>query len=128
MIGYSKVSQVGVKKKSQTTKNINYSKLLDQEYKKRGINYCEVRIAPDCLRAEIYSNGELLKLTYAHKHKRIWYRQHQELLHSYNHTVRACIPCHMIMEASPKLTHQLFLQLRGQFSSAKENTIGQKDT
>jgi hypothetical protein len=120
MIGYSKTGQVGPTKVSQVSKNTQHNRLLDIEYQKRGIDYCEVQIAPDCLKHEKYSFGELLKLTYAHMWKRIKYRACPDLLHSFDHTVRACIPCHTIMESSPRITRAVFMRLRGKFSVASK--------
>lgn len=117
MIGYSKESQVGPKKKTQTEKNIDANKKLDATYKKKGLfDICEVRVADDCLKvAKVSSVGTELKMTYAHRHKRDWYKQGSRypLLHSYLETLRCCIPCHMIIENNRKLTNQLFIKLRG---------------
>lgn len=117
MIGYSKESQVGPKKKNQTKKNIDANKKLDATYKKKGLfDTCEVRVAPDCLKeSRVSSVGTELKMTYAHRHKRDWYKQGSRypLLHSYLETLRCCIPCHMIIEGNRKLTNQLFIKLRG---------------
>lgn len=118
MVGYSKILQCGPKKQSVTQRNVDANKLLDAEYSSRGIDYCEAQIAPDCLKREVFSFGEKLKLSYAHRLKRIKYRAHPELLHSFMHTVRACIPCHMIMEASAKITREVFFRCRGAFSEA----------
>jgi hypothetical protein len=115
MIGYSKEAQVGPKKKSQTDKNRDSNKELDRIYAEKGIDYCELKVSPECLGKEKYSNGQLLKLTYAHRHKRIWYKEHgrESLLHSFNETLKACLSCHMMIEPDRTLTNQMFIKLRG---------------
>lgn len=113
MIGYSKTAQVGVKKKSQTEKNRDANQELDKIYAEKGIDYCELRLSLQCLGKEKYSNGELLKLTYAHRHKREWYKDKPSLLYSFYETVRACLACHMKIEHDSKLTNQMFDKLRG---------------
>lgn len=117
MIGYSKTDQVGPKKKTQTEKNIDANKKLDATYKKKGLfDICEVRVAPDCLKvAKVSSVGTKLEMTYAHRHKRDWYKvgSRYPLLHSYLETLRCCIPCHMRIENDRKLTNKLFTKLRG---------------
>lgn len=115
MIGYSKQAQLGasVNKKTQTQKNQDANSKLDLLYEKKGINYCELSLSENCLKKEKYSYGEKLKLSYAHRHKRIWYRDKPGLLHSFNETVRACLPCHEVIEHDRKLTDKMFTLLRG---------------
>lgn len=127
MIGYSKVAQVGVKKKSQTEKNVDANKELDRIYAEKGVSKCELLgiVKHDCIVSEHYSNGELLKLTYAHRHKRIWYKQEgrEKLLHSYHETIRACVNGHMILEADRVLTNKVFTKLRGTGLSRKAGNV-----
>lgn len=115
MIGYSKTAQLGasLKKKSQTQKNKDANSKLDEMYKKKGIDYCELNLSENCLKKEKYSYGEKLKLSYAHRHKRIWYKDKPGLLHSFHETVRACLHCHDMIEHDAKLTNKVFTQLRG---------------
>lgn len=115
MIGYPKSLQVGPKKKNQTEKNIDANKELDKIYSEKGIDYCELPFKHDCIKKEKYSNGQLLRLTYAHRHKRIWYKKEgrQHLLYSFNETLKACLNGHMIIENDRKLTNKLFIKLRG---------------
>lgn len=111
MIGYSKTDQTGKPKKSQVQKNKEANEKLDRIYKAKKKYYkCELRIAKNCLPKEIRSFGQDLKMTYAHRHKRDWYKSNNRgfLLHSYNQTIRCCIPCHMIIEADSDLTEKLF--------------------
>lgn len=123
MIGYSKLDQVGKPKKTQATKNADANKKLDQIYKKKNLyDICEVRLAKDCLKvAKTSSVGTELKMTYAHRHKRQWYKvgSRYPLLYSFNETVRACIPCHMMIEHDRKLTNKVFIKLRGTALSRK---------
>ena len=111
MIGYSKLAQMGPSKVKQVQKNHNANTKLDNIYKKKGkYDKCELRIAKNCLPREIESFGVRLKMTYAHRHKRDWYKQgnNDHLLYSYNQTIRCCIPCHMVIEADSNLTEKLF--------------------
>jgi len=116
MIGYAKSQQTdrATKKKSQVEKNQDANAELDRIYKEKGIDYCEAGVVKECLKKEVYSFGELLKLTYAHRHKRVWYKEpaRRKLLYAYNETIRACMPCHMAMEVDSDLTHALFTRLR----------------
>lgn len=115
MIGYSKQSQTGKVKKKQVQKNIEANKKLDKIYKAKKKYYiCELRIAKDCLRKEIRSFGQILRMTYAHRHKRDWYKVagRMFLLYAYSQTIRCCIPCHMLIEKDKSLTEGLFKKHR----------------
>lgn len=116
MIGYSKNTQLAAtkKKKTQMQRNKTANEILDDIYHKKGIDYCEIKLSPHCLKKEVESYGQILKLTYAHKHKRIFYRkkENRKKLHSFFHTVRACIPCHEMIEYDRKLTMKVFAKLR----------------
>lgn len=118
MIGYSKSDQLdtAIKKKTQKEKNKRANEKLDKIYKELGLyDICEVRIHKNCLKVVKTSNtGIELKMTYAHKEKRIWYKQrgNGHLLGSFEHTVRACIQCHMEMEKNKELTLEIFKRLR----------------
>lgn len=117
MVGYSKSDQLGAKKESQTTKNISANKKLEIIYRDKGkLGMCEVQIAQNCLKESKMSYGVLLDMTYAHKHKRDWYKvnpERRELLASYDETVRCCLNCHQLLEASEPLTKRTFKRLRG---------------
>lgn len=112
MIGYSKLDQVGPKKKSQTQKNADANKELDRIYAQKFIDYCEAQVSPNCLKREVVSYGEKLKLTYAHRHKRIWYRSRPHLLYSFNQTIKACLHCHDVLEYDRTLSAAVFARLR----------------
>ena len=117
MIGYQKNQQLGKskEKKTQTTINIEANEVLDKIYKAKKMFYkCETRIASGCLKKQIRSYGVDLKMTYAHKHKRDWYKEKNRmwLLSTFEQTLRPCIPCHMMLEADPKLTEIMFKKLR----------------
>ncbi len=118
MIGYSKSTQLSreVKKKSQTEINIEANKSLDEIYEdKKLFDICEAKIANNCLPKVIESYGKKLEMTYAHRHKRNWYKQkeNRKLLGTFKQTIRACLHCHTALEASPELTEKVFLVLRG---------------
>lgn len=134
MIGYSKEQQLGrpvkpkKKKKKlgkQTVINIEANKKLDLIYKeKKKYNICEVDIAKNCLKvAKTTSVGTKLEMTYAHRHKRDWYKEgnRQRLLSSYWQTVRCCIPCHMIIETNESLTNKVFKKLRNKRKGKKHD-------
>lgn len=117
MIGYSKSAQVGrvKKKKTQTKINTESNEVLDKIYKsKKKYFKCELRIAKNCLPKEITSYGETLKMTYAHRHKRDWYKvgNRMRLLKTYNQTIRCCVPCHQLIESDKNLTEGLFRKHR----------------
>lgn len=125
MTAYSKASQTSrtTIKKSQTEKNREANQRLDKLYAEKGIDYCELQLSKNCLKREKYSNGELLKLTYAHKHKRIWYRpaNKQHLLWSYKQTIKCCISCHQMIEHNDKLTRIMFKRLRNDLLDLEHN-------
>lgn len=111
MIGFSKTAQMGKPKKKQVQINRESNTKLDKIYKAKKLYYkCELRIAKDCLPKEIRSFGQILKMTYAHLHKRDWYKEKNRmwLLSTFLHTIRCCIPCHMLIEADSELTKKLF--------------------
>ena len=115
MIGYSKTKQIGKKKKTQTQINAESNKALNKLYKsKKKYKNCELRIAPNCLPRQKMSYGEKLSMTYAHRHKRDWYKSNNRmyLLSSFNQTIRCCLPCHMMIEADNELTKKVFLRHR----------------
>ena len=114
MIGYSKMAQIGEKKPNQTTKNKTANEQLDELYAIKKVDYCELFLSSHCLRVEKISYDKKLKLTYAHRHKRSWYKGKPEtLLCSFSQTVRACLNCHALIENDRKLTDKMFLKLRG---------------
>lgn len=118
MIGYQKSTQLSrvEPKKSQLEINIQSNKDLDVIYKLMGLyGKCEVMVAKNCLRKEkVSSVNTLLKMTYAHKYKRIYYKnkKNRQKLSSLNHTLSACIPCHQVLEYDKKLTEEMFKKLR----------------
>lgn len=96
---YSKHSQLGDPKKSITDINRESNKILKELYKEKGITKCEL-----C--------GSSFWLSFAHKHKRVWYRANPELLSSFYHTLLLCIPCHQDLEFDKELTKETFENLR----------------
>jgi hypothetical protein len=77
---------------------------LKKLYTDKEITTCELRL-PGCW----IDSG----LTFAHRHKRIWYKRQQERLADFDQTILACIYCHMEIEYDGELTKQLFVKLRG---------------
>jgi len=78
--------------------------MREQCYEKE-IYYCEARISNGCWRA----------VTYAHRHKRNWYKDKSNgMLWNYKQWILACPLCHEKMEKDKKLTEEIFLRLRGE--------------
>jgi hypothetical protein len=84
--------------------NIDANRKLKQLFQDKGINYCEVDIPHDC-------NSWL---TFAHRHKRSWYRGNSDLLSDFNQVILSCLTVHMILEQNSKLTEEVFIKLRGE--------------
>lgn len=104
MIGYSKEQQIGSsKKKKQKDINADANKILKKIYKSKGITACELKLK-DCWGSKWSS--------FAHKHKRIWYKNKPKLLSDFNQTILACVPCHQKIEHDKKLTNKMFKKLR----------------
>jgi len=78
-------------------------KKLKIEYKNRGITTCEVGLEK-CMRD--------FGLSFAHRHKRVYYYQRPELLGSFNETILACAYCHQEIEKDRELTEMVFKKLR----------------
>lgn len=83
--------------------NIQANKRLRKIFEEKGITSCEVRY-PGCLGNQF--------LQFAHKHKRVWYRDKPELLSDFNEVVLACQSCHAIIERSRLLTEKVFSRCR----------------
>lgn len=119
VLGYSKQQQLGkaLKKKSQTDRNKSANEKLDEIYKSKGLfDVCEVQVAENCIKkTKVSSVGTKLSMTYAHRHKRIWYKpkEKRHLLYAFNETLRCCLNCHMKIEHDRKLTFSKFTELRG---------------
>lgn len=88
--------------------NITSNKNLKKIYVSKGIDYCELgkRFNSKC-------SGKMC-LSYAHRHKRIWYRGRDGLLSDFNQTILICISCHEIIEKDRLLTEHVFDLLRGE--------------
>lgn len=119
VIGYSKEQQLGkvLKKKSQTDRNKSANEKLDEIYKSKNLfDVCEVQVSDSCIKkTKTSSVGTKLGMTYAHRHKRVWYKEKEKrhLLHAFHETLRCCLSCHMKIETDRKLTNKLFIELRG---------------
>ena len=83
--------------------NLKANRILKQKYMEAGICQCEIRL-PECMRD--------FALSFAHKHKRIWYKANLELLSSMKETLLACASCHAKIENDKELTEELFKKLR----------------
>jgi hypothetical protein len=87
----------------QTKINIEANRILKEKYQERGITSCELKFE-GCFK----SNW----LSFAHKHKRIYYCNKPELLSDFNETILACVPCHQKIEDNKLLTEKMFKCLR----------------
>lgn len=89
--------------------NINANKKLKIIYSKLDLPPCEIQ------RSHCWNQFQ----GFAHRHKRIWYRGREELLASFNQTLKSCNQCHMEIEHDREETERLFMKLRG----PEENTL-----
>ena len=83
---------------------------LKSLYRKKGITRCELNLPPISGHPEKCweNNG----LTFAHKEKRLYYKNKPEDLWTFKETVLACISCHAKIEQDRDLTLQIFKKLR----------------
>lgn len=77
---------------------------LKKMFYEKGITTCEIRFA-GCMNDNF--------LSFAHRHKRLWYRGQLELLSDFNQVVLACASCHQEIEGNKELTERVFARLRG---------------
>lgn len=85
----------------QTKLNQKANKKLKEMFISKEITWCEL-----C--------GNNNFLTFAHRHKRDWYKGKSEnLLYSYNQVLLLCIHCHQDIEYDKTKTINVFLNLRG---------------
>lgn len=74
----------------------------------KGIDYCELGISTSC-----YRQGHAP----AHRHPRVWYRQHPELLSDFRQWLAACTPCHTRLDdrslTSEDQSEEIFMRIRG---------------
>jgi hypothetical protein len=87
--------------------NLSANKKLKEIYAEKGINRCEIRLDGNCV-----GNWTL---GFAHKHRRIWYYDH-EGLDSYSETIMACSYCHNRIDTDKDLLEATFNRLRGNVS------------
>jgi hypothetical protein len=80
-------------------RNINAVRKLKEIFMDKGITQCEL-----C--------GSTFALSFAHKHKRVWYREFPELLADFNQVLLLCVPCHEKIEYNKELTAEIFERLR----------------
>ncbi len=87
----------------RTKINIKANRILAEKYMELGITKCEIKL-PGCM--------PNFALSFAHKHKRIWYYKTPELLSSMKETLLACASCHAKIEIDKQLTEETFKRLR----------------
>jgi len=81
--------------------NQKANKALKKTFEEAEIVYCEL-----C--------GTHSWLSFAHRHKRRWYRGRSELLSDFNQVMLLCMGCHMKLESDKNLTEETFLKYRGE--------------
>lgn len=86
-----------------TDRNKHANKKLKELYTEKGIRFCEARF-PGC-----FVNNFL---TFAHKHKRVFYLSCPEKLYAFDETLLLCVKCHDKIETSRELTEEIFRKLR----------------
>lgn len=96
----SPLNKVGKIGKINLTANRKLKELFENTDKRS----CEIRL-DGCMGT--------FGLSFAHRHKRIWYRRQPELLSDYSQVVLACAYCHNRIEQDKNLTEKVFSLLRG---------------
>jgi len=87
-----------------TALNAKANRKLKELFLKENNLTCEVRLDSKCWVSAV---------TFAHRHKRNWYKgKPEELLWSRDQVILACPYCHDKMERDKELTEQLFNKLR----------------
>ena len=76
---------------------------LKKIYQQKGITTCEVKLKGCMI---------VFGLSFAHRHKRIYYYDKPELLGDFNESILACAFCHQQIETDKKLTKEIFNKLR----------------
>jgi hypothetical protein len=84
--------------------NLLANKRLKKIFQEEGITSCEVN-----LKGCTGSFG----LTFAHRHKRIFYHSNMHLLSDFNHVLVCCLNCHILLEVDKELTERVFKNIRG---------------
>lgn len=85
-------------------RNLEANKKLKKMFEDLDVRWCEVSLE-NCLFS--------FYLQFAHRHKRIDYRQYPEYLYHHNQVVLACQSCHSKIENNRELTEKVFQRLRG---------------
>lgn len=83
--------------------NLKANKILKEKFEELGIRYCELRLK-NCTPTNF--------LSFAHRHKRIYYKGDAERLSDMDEVILACINCHTKIEGNKELTETLFNKLR----------------
>lgn len=87
----------------RTKLNAKANRKLKEIFCKQGISLCEVRLK-DCW---------VTSVTFAHRHKRVWYYDKpDELLWDLKQVILACPECHRKLEYDKELTEETFKRLR----------------
>lgn len=94
MIGQGKIGKA----------NQKANRLLKTLFLAKGITTCELRYT-GCTRDSF--------LGFAHRHKRIYYRNQLDKLSDYSQVILACTNCHNKIEYDEELTQIAFERLRG---------------
>jgi len=84
-------------------RNIAANKIIKKLFMDKGIYYCELKLT--CCTG----GGD----TFAHRHKRHYYRGQMDKLSDFTQVALSCIACHQMIEKSKCLTEAAFMRLRG---------------
>lgn len=105
MIGYPKIKSS--KKNRVKEWNDIRNKVVKPLFEKKCITSCEIRFS-GCLGGNF--------LTFAHRHKRVWYYSCPNFLGLFDQVILACQNCHQKIEHNREVTKSVFLALRGEES------------
>ena len=83
--------------------NLKANKVLKTKFEGTDIRSCEIQLS-GCMGT--------FGLSFAHRHKRAWYRGNLESLSDFNQVVLACAHCHNKIEMDKNLTEEVFDRLR----------------
>ena len=97
----SRIKQIG----KIGRRNIAANKKLKELFSNTSIRSCEIKLS-GCM-------GQF-GLSFAHRHKRLWYRSSFALLSDFKQVVLACAYCHQEIEKDSELTERVFIKLRGE--------------
>ena len=89
---------------NRTKLNAKANRKLKELFLNEGVITCEARLDKNCW---------VHAVTFAHRHKRVWYYDKpDEMLWAKDQVILACPQCHDTMEKDKEVTESLFNRLR----------------